>query len=78
MNKNTESKILQLLADHLGVEKDDISLDDSFRGGLSMSSIDLADFAHKLQTEGFEVNPEEIALFKTPGDLVEYLGEEDI
>lgn len=73
----TSDKILNLLATHLGVDKDDIGLEDTF-SELNMSSIDLADFAHTLNGEGYDITPEEIAVFKTPAELAEFLSQEDL
>jgi acyl carrier protein len=76
-NSETTNKILTLLAQHLGVEVEDISLDDSFEDDLNMSSIDLSDFAHVLEKEGYEVSPEEIVKFENPGELADFLSIED-
>ena len=75
MNKN--ESILELLASHLGLEKEDITESDSFQDDLRMSSIDLTDFAQKLESAGYPVSPENISDFETVEELVEFVNQEE-
>ena|SRR3989344_5207988 len=66
--------VKELLAEQIGVEPDDLGVEDSFVEDLHMTNADLTDFTNKLEVEG--VNPTEIdfAEIETLGELLENLG----
>ncbi len=69
-------KVLTLLSNHLGVEAEDITPDDSFVDDLHMSKVDLADFAHTLTDANLEISPEDINNYDTVEDLIDILVQE--
>jgi acyl carrier protein len=72
-------KVIKLLAENLGVESDDISLDDSFSEDLHMSPDKLADLVEHLSSSGFETSNLNLTEIETVGDLIELLSShEDI
>jgi len=72
-------KIIELLADNLGVETEDISEDDSFSEDLHMAPDKLADFVESLSSLDFEISNLALADIETVGDLAEMLSSrEDI
>jgi acyl carrier protein len=73
---NTNKKLIELLTAHLGLEPDDITLEDSFTVDLHMNGADLSDFAHTLSDAGYSISPDEISNFETVGELVEFLNQE--
>ncbi len=74
---STEEKIIEMLSQHLGVDVDDITPDDTFIEDLRMNSVSLSDFGSLLENEGFSITPESISDFNTVGDLIDFLIQED-
>lgn len=72
--KLTRNKILELLAEQIGVEPEDLNVDDFFEEDLHMTNADLTDFAHKLEQFGLEPNEIDFGTIETLGDLFETLG----
>lgn len=48
-----KDKLLHILSDIIGVEPDDINMEDSLKEDLHMNAVDLAELAEKLNTEGY-------------------------
>lgn len=71
-----EEKVISILAEHLGIEPEDITMDDTFVGTLHMNASDLADFAHILESHEIEITAEQIAELETVGELVEFIATE--
>ncbi len=70
-----KDKIIHILADQIGVEPEDISMEDSLRDELHMSTVDLAEISDKLTSLGFdEVDLSEIDSVE---ELLEELNVED-
>jgi len=70
-----KDKIIHILADQIGVEPEDISMEDSLRDELHMSTVDLAEISDKLASLGFdEVDLSEIDSVE---ELLEELNVED-
>ena len=70
--------IKKLLSEHLGVEEDDIHLDDSFSEDLHMSSSDLTDFINTLNEKGIEIDLSELSSIDTLEELLDKITQEDI
>lgn len=81
-DKNTENKIekliKQLLADHLGVDLDEIASEDSFIDNLGMGAADLSDFFELLSKKGFDMGNLDLPELITVADLIENLSSEEI
>ena len=73
MHDNFAVKINKLLANHLGVEPEDIENDDSLSEDLHMTAVALADFTHVLEKEGYPVSEIDFTELETVGDLIESL-----
>ena len=74
---DTEQKIKNLviekLAEHIGVEKEDINLDDSFVDDLHLNTIEITDFLQKLSEHEIEIDESEFESIDTVSDLIEYI-----
>ena len=70
------NKLKALIAEQLGVDEDNITLEATFVEDLGVDSLDLVELSMALEDEfGIEEMAEEdMANIKTVGDLVEYLG----
>ena len=71
MQDNLTVKINKLLANHLGVEPEDIENDDSLSEDLHMTAVELADFAHVLENEGYPLSKIDFTQTETVGDLID-------
>lgn len=73
------SKLKGLLADHIGVEPEDIEAEDYLTEDLHMTPTDLTDFTHVLEQEGFITTKLDFTQIQTVNDLIEALsGSEEI
>lgn len=72
-DKKNKSIIKKLLAQHLGVESDDISEDDILKEDLHMGPVELTDFALKLSEKGFSTENIDFNEIETLEDLYEAL-----
>ena len=70
-SQNTKEKIINLLAEHIGVDKEDISLEDTFTEDLHMSASDLIDFSQKLKEAGIDISQVDFTEIKDVESLVE-------
>jgi|GEM_PF-1650593 hypothetical protein len=78
MNKADEgnklrSLVAKALADHIGVEADDIKDDDFFFDDLHMNPTELTDFVHEIESLGVDstkINLEELETFEDLLDQV--------
>ncbi|MGD0523148.1 MAG: acyl carrier protein [Candidatus Microgenomates bacterium] len=70
---NTEKNIIKLLADHIGVEPEDIKPEDFFFEDLHMSPADLSDFLDSLSNIGIDITKIDLATIETVEDLLETL-----
>lgn len=72
-------KIRDRLADQLGIDETEITLDAQFKEDLGADSLDLMEMVMSLEDEyGIEIPVEELEQIETIGDLVEYLASEGI
>lgn len=68
-------KLKDLIADQLGIEPNNISMDTNFEEDLGVDSLDIVELSMALE-EAFdieEMSEEDMANIKTVGDLVTYL-----
>ena len=67
-------KMKEIIADQLGVEEDEITLDTSFKEDLGADSLDLFELTMALEEEyDIEIPAEELEEIETVNDVVEYL-----
>ena len=71
------NKIISILSEMLGVEAEDISGDDSFNEDLHMGSAEMSDFAHILENNGINIDPEDLSTVETVGELIEMIEDDD-
>ena len=69
----TMDKVKQLLANHLGVDLEDIENETTLTNDLHMTALDLTDFTEKLKANGFDTSKVDLAEIETFSDLVEAL-----
>jgi acyl carrier protein len=80
MNKDTssiEQQIKSHLAASLGIEADDIALDDSFTDDLHMQPAEIVDLMQTLATDGIPTDDIDLTTITTVGELVDSLSSED-
>ena len=67
-------KMKEIIAEQLGVEEDEITLDTSFKEDLGADSLDLFELTMALEEEyDIEIPAEELEEIETVNDEVEYL-----
>ncbi len=67
-------KIKEIVAESMGVEKDTLTAETSFKDDLDADSLDLFELAMALEeATGVEIPSEELANIKTLGDVEKYL-----
>ena len=67
-------KIVAMLADQLGADESDITMDTNIAKDLGADSLDVVELLMAIDDEfGIEIPDEEIENIKTIGDLVEYI-----
>lgn len=72
-------KMKEIIAEQLGVEEDEITMDTSFKEDLDADSLDLFELTMALEEEyDTEIPAEELADIETVGDVIEYLREKGI
>ena len=77
--KDIAQKIIALLAEHIGAEEEELSSDDTFQNDIHMSATDLADFAEKLKTAGFDTTKLDLTEIESVGDVIEnIISQEDL
>ena len=67
-------KVKKILTEHLGIEPDDIELNDSLTEDLHMKPSDIVDFTVGLSSKGIETDKIDLTSIETLGDLLESLG----
>ncbi len=73
----TKKDIINLLAEQIGVGKEDIHLEDTFTEHLHMNPSDVSDLIKNLETKGVETDSLDLPQIKTVQDLLEALGIEE-
>jgi acyl carrier protein len=67
-------KIMEIVADSLGVEKEKLSAETSFKDDLGADSLDLFEMVMALEeATGVEIPSEELENLKTIGDVENYI-----
>lgn len=67
-------KVKEIIAEQLGVEADDISMESSFLDDLGADSLDIVELIMALEGEfDIEIPDEDAEKVKTVGDVVEYI-----
>lgn len=69
-----KSQIIKKLAEHIGVEPEDINEDDAFQTDLHMNPIELSDFIHSLTSLDIDINRLNLIEIETVSDLLKALG----
>ena len=72
-----EDKIKKLLSSQLGVEPEDIDLEDSLIQDLHMRPHDLTDFIQGLEENGFDTKDINLETTETVGDIIENINSQD-
>ena len=72
-------KMKEIIAEQLGVEEDEITMESSFKDDLKADSLDLFELTMALEEEyDTEIPAEELEDIETVGDVIEYLREKGI
>jgi acyl carrier protein len=69
--KDISQKITTLLAEHLGIDEEELNSEDRFQNDIHMSATDLADFIEKLNAAGFDTTKLDLTEIESVGDLIE-------
>ncbi|MBU0572250.1 hypothetical protein KKH23_01100 [Patescibacteria group bacterium] len=69
--KDISQKIKSILAEHIGVDEEELSSEDRFKNDIHMSATDFADFVEKLNLAGFDTTRLDLMEMESVGDLVE-------
>ncbi|MFZ5932499.1 MAG: hypothetical protein ACOYT7_00205 [Patescibacteria group bacterium] len=75
---NKKAKIIAHLAEHIGVESEDISEEDFFLDDLHMNPTEISDFVHSLEGLGFDISKLNLVEIESVGDLLEALGASEV
>jgi acyl carrier protein len=68
------AKIKSMIADRLGVDEAEVTLEASFKDDLGADSLDLVELVMELEDEfDLEISDEEAEKISTVGDVVEYI-----
>lgn len=74
---DTEQKIklivLTKLADHIGVESEDINLDDGLIEDLHLNPAEITDFLQKLSEDKIEIKEDDLEEIETVSDLIDHI-----
>lgn len=67
-------KMKEIIADQLGVNADEVTMDSNFKDDLGADSLDLFELVTNLEDEyGVEIPAEDLEKMATVGDVVNYL-----
>jgi acyl carrier protein len=71
---STEEQVIDIVAEQLGVDKDDISGDKSFIEDLNADSLDLTELIMTFEERfGCEISEQDAEKLKTVGDVIRYI-----
>lgn len=74
MAESTESRVVNIIVDLLGVEESDVTPEASFRKDLEADSLDLVELIMAFEEEfNGEISDEEAQKITTVGEAVEYI-----
>jgi len=72
----TQERVTDIIVELLGVDRDKVTLDASFREDLEADSLDLVELIMAFEDEfGGEISDEEAQSIATVGDAVKYIAE---
>ena len=69
----TKTKLLEYIADHVGVEHDDIKLEDSLSEQLHMNAAQIIDLMNALKGRGVEIEGVDLEEVNTVSELLDAL-----
>lgn len=73
-NKEIKNKLFYIIADQLGIEADEIRLDNTFVDDLWADSLDIAELIMRIEDEfGIEIPDEEAVKIRTVEDAIKYI-----
>lgn len=76
MPDSTQDKVVEIIAELLGLEKDQITPEASFRDDLEADSLDLVELIMRFEEEfGGEISDEEAQKITTVGEAVRFITE---
>ena len=74
---DTEIKIknivLKKLSEHIGVEVEDINMEDFLDEDLHLNAAEISDFLQKLSEEGIDIEESELESVETVSDLIDQI-----
>ena len=72
-------KMKEIIADHLGVSEDEVTLEASFKEDLDADSLDLFELVMALEEEyDVEIPSDDLAELNTVGDVINYLKDKGV
>ena len=77
VEKSKLNEVKEALAEHLGIEPDDIGYDDSLSEDFHMRASDFTDFLEVLNSKDIDTSKLDLPDIQTFGDLVQALDVED-
>lgn len=78
-HKDLPYMIKKTIADHLGVDLQDVNEEDAFFNDLHMNPTELYDLIETFSKDGYDIVPEEVANCETVSDLIDLIAtKEDI
>ncbi len=76
MSVQTERRVIEIVAEHLGLESDDVTLDSSFIDDLGADTLDMVELYLALADEfDMEIPDEDTEKLQTVREAVEYLNQ---
>lgn len=76
MAENTQEKVIGIIAELLGVDASEVTMESSFREDLEADSLDLVELIMKFEEEfGGEISDEDAQSITTVGEAVAYIEE---
>lgn len=72
-SESVKKYITEKLAEHIGVDLEDINDDDFFTEDLHMTPADLSDFIEQIGSEGIDTSKIDLTITETVGDLLDTL-----
>lgn len=71
-----EHKVIEIIADYVGVDSDDLTPDMSLREDINIPEIEIADLFTKLEEEfNIEIEPQDQKELKTINDVIAYISD---
>ncbi len=71
---SNEQKVIDIVVEQLGVDKDEVTMEKSFVEDLNADSLDLTELVMALEEQfGTEISTDEAQELKTVGDVVRYI-----